>query len=81
MARECGSDWLGHDILTPEKADGGLQGCSPPLVGTKSVKCDLQADIFVNNLNFVGFLGEARIHLFLFSSSTEKPKTFVPVVE
>lgn len=71
MARECGSDWLGHDILTPEKA----------LVGTKSVKCDLQADIFVNKLNFVGFLGEARIHLFLFSSSTEKPKTFVQVVE
>ena len=71
MARECGSDWLGHDILTHEKA----------LVGTKSVKCDLQADIFVNKLNFVGFLGEARIHLFLFSSSTEKPKTFVQVVE
>ena len=41
----------------------------------------LQADIFVNNLDFVGFLGEARIHLFLFSSSTEKPKTFVQVVE
>lgn len=55
MARECGSDWLGHDILTPEKADGGLQGCSPPLVGTKSVKCACKQIFLSITLILLGF--------------------------